>query len=183
MAESSGVKRKTKLKKGGTVRAPTGPRQARTRIRQLPEGHDIMDSIVRGEPIADIEQRTGLSRRALFARVTTFETLAPDAFRRLADSMRTFLSGLAVEDILYWRPLIRHSTDLETQKLGLAGYKHATDTIIKVFGLQTQGVEISANIRQTPHTMEEIAAHIRENPEMAAAVERLHQLTEAKPAA
>lgn len=189
MAESSAARkpRRQGIKVSGDAGpAPKLPRQARAlnqRIASVPEGHEISQAIIRGESIKSIEARFGLTREQLFTKVTAFQTLAPEAYRQMADGLRTFLANLAIDDILHWRPKSRDALDLEEAKLGLTAYKDAKDTLIKVFGLQSQTVDIAASSRQTPHSMEEIAAHIRENPEMAAAVEELHRLASAKPAA
>lgn len=184
MAGSTGAKRRPRTVVAEEAPAPSTPRQARARNRRLAaavEGYDITQAMIDGKTLDEIARESKMSREAIMVRALAFKSLSPQAYKDMADSLRTLLANLAVGDVLYWRPIGRNALDTEVQKIANAAYKDAKDTLIKVFGLQSSSVDISTNGRQAPLSMEEIAAHVRGNPEMLAAVDEFNQMVQAKP--
>lgn len=136
----------------------------------------VTQDVIDGKTLDEIVKTSGLSLWQVRQRVLAYERLAPDAYRQMVDSLRTFLGNIAVDEVLYWRPRARTGVDIEEKKLAMAGFHKATDILIKTFGLQSQTVEIGGAGDANPHTIEEFVALCREKPEIAAMVREVARM-------
>jgi hypothetical protein len=182
--EKVSLRRRAKTTADIVARTPKEAEAVMVAAQEAPLGFQIMEDMMRGMSMQDIAAHTGMSAERIQEVLSHHAAMAPDTHKAMIDGMRGFLSRVFFDDLMRWRsktweapltPVVNAEGEtvmvpnIEVQKVAVTSYHNAKSTLIQVYGLAKQTLEVTQAHTREPLPIDELQAMASRNAKLAAA--------------